>query len=152
MFSYKNTIKTIKNRIFLLSDEISEKFKINGNVRGSSPGKFIRLSEGFTHYEISGEMDKPVVLFIHGFSVPYYMWDKTFYTVAEAGYMAIRYDTYGRGLSDRPEVLYNEKLFVRQISELLEGLGITKKINIAGTSMGGAVTAAFASALSGQDQ
>jgi len=123
-----------------------EKSVINGDVRDNAPGNFIKLSDGYTHYDISGRADNPVVLFIHGFSVPYYMWDKTFHSITEAGYKTIRYDTYGRGLSDRPYAEYNEELFVRQIIELLDSLGINDKISIIGTSMGGAVTAAFAAA------
>lgn len=121
-----------------------KKSVINSDVRRNSPGRFIKLSQGYTHYEVSGDYDKPVVLFIHGFSVPYYMWDKTFLPVADAGYRVVRFDMYGRGLSDRPKAVYDEKFFIRQIVELLDGLEITDKINIIGTSMGGAITAAFA--------
>jgi len=123
-----------------------EKSIISDRTRSNAPGKFIRLSKGYTHYETAGDENKPVVLFIHGFSVPYYMWDKTFHPVAEAGYRVIRYDIFGRGLSDRPKTVYDVKLFTEQITGLLDSLQITEKINIAGTSMGGAVAAAFASA------
>jgi len=121
-----------------------EKSVLNSSIRSKTPGRFVRLSKGYTHYEITGGAGKPVVLFIHGFSVPYYMWDKTFIPVAESGYRVIRFDTYGRGFSDRPDTVYDKKLFVGQIIELLDSLGVTDKINIIGTSMGGAITAAFA--------
>lgn len=116
---------------------------INSKVRNNAPGKFIRLSKGYTHYETAGAKTGPVVLFIHGFSVPYYMWDHNFRVLAEAGFRVIRYDLYGRGLSDRPRTIYNQELFVTQIQELLDALAITGPIHIIATSMGGAVAAAF---------
>jgi pimeloyl-ACP methyl ester carboxylesterase len=117
--------------------------RIDDSVRAEAPGSFVRLSKGFTHYEIAGPKNGTVVLFVHGFSVPYYMWDRTFYAVAKAGFRVVRFDLYGRGLSDRPLVKYNRKLFIEQIEELLGALHIEEPIDIVGTSMGGAVTTAF---------
>lgn len=117
---------------------------INSKIRHNAPGKFIRLSKGYTHYETAGaKTEEPVVLFIHGFSVPYYMWDHNFMVLAQAGFRVIRYDLFGRGLSDRPRATHNQELFVTQLQELLEGLAIKEPIHIIATSMGGAVAAAF---------
>lgn len=116
---------------------------LNSKVRSNAPGKFVRLSKGYTHYESAGTKSGPTVLFIHGFSVPYYMWDHNFKVLAQAGLRVIRYDLYGRGLSDRPKAIYNQELFVNQIRELLDALAITEPIHIIATSMGGAIAAAF---------
>ena len=56
----------------------------------------------------------------------------------------VRYDEFGRGLSDRPNVEYVPDLYDRQISELLDSLKVNDRIDIAGVSMGGAVTGVFA--------
>lgn len=120
-----------------------ERQTISDEVRKQAFGSFIRLSKGYTHYEIAGPESGPVVLFVHGFSVPYYMWDRTFYAVAEAGFRVIRFDLYGRGLSDRPRLRYDRRLFVEQINELLDALHVQVPVDIVGTSMGGAITTAF---------
>lgn len=55
-------------------------------------------------------------------------------------------DLYGHGLSSCPSKTYNLDLFVTQIEKLLAHLGIpvTRKINIVGFSLGGAVAVGFA--------
>ena len=117
---------------------------ITPEIRERAAGRFVRLSCGYTHYECGGPENGPVVVLIHGFSVPYHMWDPTFVALVRAGFRVIRYDLYGRGLSDRPRLVYNRRLFVAQLSELLEALAIKEPVYLAGNSMGGAVAAAFA--------
>jgi pimeloyl-ACP methyl ester carboxylesterase len=117
---------------------------IDEEVRASAGGAFIRLSDGFTHYEISGDesnADVPVVL-IHGFSVPSFIFDPTFAFLSHAGFRVLRYDLFGRGFSDRPRTKYNLDLFVRQLKGLLDGLGF-EQVNLIGLSMGGAIASAF---------
>ena len=51
-------------------------------VRNQVSGSFLRLPDGVVHYELAGPAPglkgvRTVVL-IHGFSVPYYIWDPTF--------------------------------------------------------------------------
>jgi len=84
----------------------------------------------------------PVVL-VHGFSVPAFLWDPTFAGLADAGFRVLRYDLFGRGYSDRPDVVYNQALFDRQLCELLDALGFTAPVNLAGLSMGGAIAVGF---------
>ncbi|MFQ5608767.1 MAG: alpha/beta fold hydrolase, partial [Woeseiaceae bacterium] len=67
----------------------------------------------------------------------------TFQALGNAGFRAIRFDTYGRGYSDRPNAVYDGALFDRQINGLLDGLGVDQPVDIIGLSMGGAVTARF---------
>lgn len=122
----------------------AESETLSDEVRSHSQGAFIRLSQGYTHYEVSGPKNGAVVVLIHGFSVPLYMWDPTFQSLSKAGFRVIRYDLYGRGLSDRPRLRYDRTLFVDQLKELLDALGIGEPVHLAGTSMGGAVATAFA--------
>ena len=73
-----------------------------------------------------------------GFSVPYYIWDPTFKALTDAGFRVLRYDYYGRGFSDRPDVPYTQAFYVRQLAELLDSLKITDSIDLVGLSLGGA--------------
>jgi pimeloyl-ACP methyl ester carboxylesterase len=121
-----------------------ERATLDASTRQGAPGRFVRLSDGVTHYDISGPDSGRTVLLVHGFSVPYYIWDSTATALSGAGYRVVRYDEYGRGLSDRPDVEYNAELYDRQLGELLDSLKITDKIDLAGVSMGGSVTGVFA--------
>ncbi|MFB6346808.1 MAG: alpha/beta fold hydrolase [bacterium] len=60
------------------------------------------LSHGTTHYEVAGPRNGPPVVLIHGLTSSLFIWDEQFYRLAENGYRVLRYDLYGRGLSDRP--------------------------------------------------
>jgi pimeloyl-ACP methyl ester carboxylesterase len=116
---------------------------LDEDVRASAPGQFVQLLDGFTHYELAGPPDKTVVVLIHGFSVPYFIWDPTFAGLVGAGFRVLRYDLFGRGYSDRPDTTYNQALFNCQLNELLDALGFTAPVNLVGLSMGGAVAVGF---------
>ncbi|MDO9302192.1 MAG: alpha/beta hydrolase [Anaerolineales bacterium] len=121
--------------------EINE---LNETVRQQADGSFVALTDGITHYELGGpENGRPVVL-VHGFSTPYFIFDTTFEFLVNSGFRVLRYDLLGRGYSDRPRVEYDIHLFVRQLKDLLDALGL-KQINLVGLSMGGAISAAFIS-------
>lgn len=113
-------------------------------TRANLPGSFIHLQDGVVHYELAGPDDAPVVVLVHGFSVPYFIWDPTFEALAAGGYRVLRYDLFGRGYSDRPFGRYNTELFDRQLTGLLDGLGIERCRAIFGLSMGGVIAANFA--------
>lgn len=116
---------------------------LNDTTRQSADGSFIRLPEGFTHFELGGdESGEPVVL-VHGFSVPYFIFDPTFEFLNKSGFFVLRYDLFGRGLSDRPDTRYNIDLFVKQLHDLLDALRFTRPVNLIGLSMGGPITATF---------
>ncbi len=116
--------------------------EIDDSVRASAGGSFARLSSGYTHFELSGpEGGEPIVL-VHGFSVPYFIFDPTFEFLVQNGFRVLRYDLFGRGLSDRPHVPYNVELFVNQLADLLNELHIDSAILI-GLSMGGAIATSF---------
>jgi len=117
---------------------------LNPATRAGLAGAFVTLSDGVTHYELAGPEDGPVVVLVHGFSVPYFIWNPTFGVLAEAGYRVLRYDLFGRGYSDRPHVRYDTELFVRQLDELLDALEIEKCRAVCGLSMGGVIVSNFA--------
>jgi pimeloyl-ACP methyl ester carboxylesterase len=121
-----------------------ERKTLDDAERRNAPGKFVRLSDGVTHYDVAGPDAARTIVLVHGFSVPYYIWDSTAASLAKAGYRVVRYDEYGRGLSDRPKTRYIDDLYDRQLTELLDSLRITERVDLAGVSMGGAVTGMFA--------
>lgn len=116
---------------------------LDAAARASAPGAFVDLSDGITHYELGGPENGPVVILVHGFSVPYYIWDTTFAALTDSGFRVLRYDLYGRGYSDRPRTRYDGALFERQIVELIEALELREPLDIVGLSMGGAVVVRF---------
>ncbi len=124
---------------FPFFDETKE---LNESTRREATGSFIALTDGVTHYELGGPKDgKPVVL-VHGFSVPFFIFDPLFDFLTSAGFRVLRYDLLGRGYSDRPNTHYDAHLFVRQLKELLDVLGMSD-ITLLGLSMGGPVTISF---------
>jgi len=112
-------------------------------TRADLPGQFVRLPDGVTHYEWSGPEDGPVVVLVNGFSAPYFTWDPTLGALHDAGLRVLRYDLFGRGFSDRPEVTYDVPLFVRQLNDLLDALHVDGPVHVAGLSFGGLVAASF---------
>ncbi|MGH9775427.1 MAG: alpha/beta fold hydrolase [Candidatus Acidiferrales bacterium] len=107
-------------------------------------GSYVRLPAGVTHYELAGPADAPTVVLIHGFSVPYYIWDPTFNALVAAGFRVLRYDLFGRGWSDRPDARYDADFFDEQLVQLLDALGIRGPIIVVGVSMGGPIAVNYA--------
>lgn len=121
-----------------------EHITLDPTARMNVGGSLVKLSDGFTHYEIGGPDSGKRVILAHGFSVPSYIWDSTFNALTQAGYRVARYDYFGRGWSDRPDAVYNADLFDRQLVQLLDSIGWRDSVNVMGLSMGGPVTATFA--------
>ncbi|MDG1791882.1 MAG: alpha/beta fold hydrolase, partial [Flavobacteriaceae bacterium] len=106
-------------------------------------GNFTELTNGFTYYEIENRFNENTLVFIHGFSVPSYIWDKTYNTAKEKGFKVVKLDLYGRGFSDNPDIDYTDELFANQVIELLQELEI-KKATFLGLSNGGRVISKLA--------
>ncbi len=120
-----------------------ESKSLNDNARQHARGDFVTLTHGRVHYSRVGARNAPVIVMVHGFSAPSYMWDKNVPALVDAGYQVITFDLYGRGYSDRPDVAYDKNLFVEQINDLLIALELSQPVSIVGLSMGGAITASF---------
>jgi pimeloyl-ACP methyl ester carboxylesterase len=125
---------------FSYRDETKE---LNDLTRKEASGSFIQLSDGFTHYDLSNPKAENIVVLVHGFSVPYFIYDPTFEFLTQSGFCVLRYDLFGRGFSDRPETRYNIHLFIRQLGDLLDALHFTQPVTLVGLSTGGPITAAF---------
>jgi len=120
-----------------------ENKELNDETRQSAVGSFAQLPNGFTHYELGGNESGEAVVLIHGFSVPYFIYDPTFDFLTQSGFRVLRYDLFGRGFSDRPHTNYNLDLFVNQLADLLNALRFTQPVNLIGLSMGGVIASAF---------
>jgi pimeloyl-ACP methyl ester carboxylesterase len=123
---------------------LGETYTLADESRATISGEFIRIPQGVVHYEMSGPSERRLIVLVHGFSVPNFIWDPTFYALTDAGFRVLRYDLFGRGYSDRPNVRYDADLFDRQLLHLLDGLGIMAPVDLAGLSMGGVVVVNFA--------
>ena len=129
-----------------MRDETKE---LNDETRKSASSSFIQLPNGITHYELSpplleGEgLGVRDVVLIHGFSVPYFIYDPTYEFLTQSGFRVLRYDLFGRGFSDRPRTHYNLDLFVNQLANLLDTLRFSQPVNLIGLSMGGVIASAF---------
>lgn len=106
-------------------------------------GNFAELKNGYTYFNINNRSSENTLVFIHGFSVPSYIWDKTYNSAKEKGYKVIKLDLYGRGFSDNPSLDYTDELFANQVIELLEVLEI-KTATFLGLSNGGRVISKIA--------
>ena len=109
-----------------------------------SSGNFIKLSRGYTYYEYDNIESEDLIVLIHGFSVPTYIWDETYYESIKRDFGVLRLDLYGRGYSDNPNTIYNDHLYANQVVELLDSLGVTQKVNLVGLSNGGRVVSRIA--------
>jgi len=118
--------------------------KLDDVARATYPNEtFVELAAGVTHYELSGPEDAPIVVLVHGLTSPMYVWDPQVEPLHEAGYRVLRYDNYGRGLSDRPNVRYDADLYISQLHGLLDAVAPGQPVVPIGLSMGGAIVVNF---------
>jgi len=117
--------------------------ELNDEARKGLGLKFLQLTDGMVHYDVSGPGSGEVVVLVHGNAAPYFSWDKNMAALTGAGFRVVRYDLYGFGYSDRPDVDYSRALYDRQLMVLLEKLKIRGPINLVGTSQGGSIAVYF---------
>jgi pimeloyl-ACP methyl ester carboxylesterase len=117
---------------------------LDSEARAARGGSYVKLRDGVTHYELRGPAGAPVVVLIHGGTIPFYAWDAQVPALLKAGFRVLRYTQFGRGYSDRPDVDYDRALYQRQLEELLGALQIEGPIDLVGVSFGAAVATTFA--------
>jgi pimeloyl-ACP methyl ester carboxylesterase len=106
-------------------------------------GSFVELSDGVTHYELSGPDDAEVAVLVGGLTIPLFYWDALASELHARGLRTLAYSGYGRGYSDRVQARYDEALFVRQLTELTERLGLARPHHVVGPSMGALIAMAY---------
>lgn len=121
----------------------SETLELDDEARKNANGSFVTTPIGTSHIEVTGPEDGQPVVLVHGFSSPMYVWDNTAPILAASGFRVIRFDSMGRGYSDRTDEIHDEQYLATQIKEILDALEISKPVSIVGYSMGGPVAAQF---------
>ncbi len=126
----------------LITGDLEQK-QLNDQMRDELELNYLQLSDGSVHYDISGPDDGEVVVLVHGNAAPLFSWDNNIKALTAAGFKVIRYDLYGFGFSDRPDLNYTRELYDRQLHELLSELNIEDPILLVGTSQGGSIAVEF---------
>lgn len=93
-------------------------------------------------YQISGPIDAPVVVFIHGLGLNRHIWDDYVGRFAQR-YRVLTYDLYGHGESAAPPGKPSLTMFSDQLLGLLDALAINR-CSIIGFSLGGMINRRFA--------
>jgi pimeloyl-ACP methyl ester carboxylesterase len=120
-----------------------EHTQLDAGMRAQFNETFIELPNGVVHYELGGPVGGEMVVLVHGFSVPAYIWDPTFESLTSAGYRVLRFDLYGRGHSDRPDDAYTITLFADQLEQLTGALNVNTPFSLLGLSMGGPIATQY---------
>lgn len=126
----------------LILFRISNKPILTSEIRQKLGGSYVTLEHGVTHYElVRVSDDAPLVVLVPGLTVPMAIYRNNVEALQKAGYSTLRYDFFGRGLSDRPRLKYNAHLYAEQTRELLDSLAPEGTVHLAGISLGSAVAA-----------
>ena len=104
--------------------------ELDERTRGGLSGAYCELSDGVTHYRLSGPADGPAVVMVHGGTVPHWIWDSLAECLSDDGFRALCYDQFGRGFSDRPKTTYNRALYERQLRELVDRLAFHEPFDV----------------------
>lgn len=100
------------------------------------------ISSNGSAYEISGPIDAPVLVFVHGLGLNRQVWDSYVARFAHR-YRVLNYDLYGHGESAPPPGMPSLTMFSEQLLGLLDELAIDR-CSIIGFSLGGMINRRFA--------
>jgi|AntAceMinimDraft_5_1070358.scaffolds.fasta_scaffold00045_22 pimeloyl-ACP methyl ester carboxylesterase len=117
---------------------------LDAEARADAPGAFLDVSDGKLHYLVQGPEDGEIVVMVHGFSTPSFIFEQNAAALVDAGFRVVRYDHFGRGWSDRPKGPYDEAFYDRELMDLLDSLGLSEPVRLVGLSMGGPIVMSFA--------
>lgn len=117
---------------------------MNDDARKAAPGAFATLTDGKLHYRLDGPETGPLIVLVHGFSTPNFIYEQNVEALNAAGFRTLRFDHFGRGWSDRPSVKYDVDFYDRALTELLDHVGVDEPFGLVGLSMGGPIVAEFA--------
>jgi pimeloyl-ACP methyl ester carboxylesterase len=120
-----------------------EKNVLDEATRNRLGGTYVKLSQGVTHYKLSGPDNGKTVVLVHGATIPIWTWDNLTAELSSSGFRVLSYDAYGRGYSDRPDVDYDQGLFKHQLLDLVDTLALKKPFDLVGLSLGAATAVNF---------
>ena len=111
---------------------------------GGGPSQFVTLSNGQEiHLRDEGPKDAPAIILLHGANSSLHTWDKWTAALSQ-NYRVIRYDQIGHGLTGpAADGNYSRDAYVGDVKAIADHLELETFV-LAGNSMGGWVTAAFA--------
>lgn len=122
------------NNDVLIEEIISEK-KSKKILRQSGNNINIKINNINFSYNDEGDVDAPVIFFIHGFPFNKFMWKIQMEKFKE-NYRVISYDVRGHGNTEIGNEEFSLELFVTDLIALMDTLNI-KKTTLCGLSMGG---------------
>jgi hypothetical protein len=73
---------------YVASDK--EARSLDATTRKALGGSYVALPDGVTHYELTGPADGPVVVLIHGGTIPFFAWDAQVPALRKAGFRILR--------------------------------------------------------------
>ena len=117
--------------------------RLTDDERSVLAGSYIEIEQGVIHYTWHGPEDGPVVVMVHGFSTPQFVFDRNVPALVEAGYRVLTFDHFGRGYSDRPHGPYDLDFYDKELADLLVALGISEPVSLVGYSLGGGIVTVF---------
>ncbi len=141
--SFTLTIFLVLLLVFQLAKK--DEIELTDEMRVNQPGKTIQLSNGKIYYEWSGPETGEIILMVHGFSTPRFIFYKNVEEFAKAGYRVLAFDHFGRGFSDHLEAIYDKDFFDRELLEFIEKMKLQKPIYLLGYSLGGGIATVFTS-------
>ncbi|MEP7147591.1 MAG: alpha/beta hydrolase [Acidobacteriota bacterium] len=105
---------------------------------------FVSVDGARIHFQEFGDVTKPTILLIHGYTASLYVWKTTAPILAEAGFHVIAIDLLGFGYSEKPSWFdYAITSQARMIARFMNRIGIGRA-TVLGSSYGGAVAATLA--------
>ena len=113
-------------------------------ARNQLGGDYLETTQGVLSYTRQGPASAPVIILVHGFSTPKFVWEQITPTLLAAGFQVVTYDHLGRGFSDRPAGPYDAALYRSELTALITSLELATPLTLVGYSMGGANVVDFA--------
>lgn len=113
-------------------------------VPHSEHSHFVAVDGMRVHYQEFGDVAKPAILLIHGYTSSVYSWRSSAPLLADAGYHVIAIDLIGFGYSEKPRWFdYSIQSQARMVARFMNRVGIGRA-TVVGCSYGGAVAATLA--------
>ncbi|WP_136659043.1 alpha/beta hydrolase [Nitratireductor sp. XY-223] len=109
-----------------------------------APGETVSLDAGDLYFSRRGPVDGPVVVMVHGFGTPHFVFEQNASALAAAGFHVVLFDHFGRGWSDRPHARYDPAFYDLELASLIDALTLKEPVALVGYSMGGIIAAEFA--------
>ncbi|MGF7159363.1 3-oxoadipate enol-lactonase [Rhodoligotrophos appendicifer] len=114
------------------------------NHRQSTSGSVETRDGTRIQYALHGGGHPKRIVLIHSLAMTNSFWDAVASRLADAADVLV-YDCRGHGASDKPDAPYTVELFADDLADVMDAVGWNSAF-VAGASMGGCVTLAFAAA------